>query len=85
MKNWLIRAAALGLLSMAALIGSAVGSPAAVAPVASAGDAFGAPLAAHVVARPIERDLTPSSRSSLHLVRCAAGADAKTACFAAGR
>jgi hypothetical protein len=42
------------------------------------------PLAAHVVARPIERDLTPVTRSSLHRVPCAAPS-ATRSCFAAGR
>jgi hypothetical protein len=80
--TWTIRAAALGVLSAAALIGASVGSPAGAAPAASAGDGFGGPLAVHVVARPIERDLTPSSRVSLHSVPCAV-ASATRSCFAA--
>jgi len=72
------------VLSAAALIGASVGSPAGVAPAASAADGFSGPLAAHVVARPIERDLTPSTRVSLHSVPCAA-ASATSSCFAAGR
>jgi hypothetical protein len=82
--TWTIRASALGVLSAAALIGASVGSPAGAAPGASAGDGFGGPLAAHVVARPIERDLTPATRSSLHSVPCAAPS-ATRSCFAAGR
>jgi len=83
--TWTIRASALGVLSAAALIGASVGSPAGVTPTRlSAGDGFGGPLAAHVVARPIERDLTPSTRVSLHSVPCAA-ASATSSCFAAGR
>jgi hypothetical protein len=72
------------VISAAALFGASVGSPAGAVPAASAGSGFGSPLAAHVVARPIERDLTSSSRASLHLVPCAA-ARAASACFAAGR
>jgi hypothetical protein len=71
------------VLSAAALIGAAVGSPAGVAP-AAATDGFAGPLAAHVVVRPIDRDLTPSSRVSLHRVPCAV-ASATSSCFAAGR
>jgi hypothetical protein len=80
--TWTIRAAALGVLSAAALIGASVGSPAGAVPAASAGNGFGGPLAVHVVARPIERDLTPSSRASLHSVPCAV-ASATRSCFAA--
>jgi hypothetical protein len=82
-QTWTFRAAVLGVLSAAALIGAAVGSPAGVAP-ATAADGFAGPLAAHVVARPLDRDLTRATRSSLHVVPCAA-ASAATACFAAGR
>jgi hypothetical protein len=82
--TWTIRAAALGVLSAAALIGASVGSPAGAAPAASADNGFGGPLAAHVVARPIERDLTPSTRLSLHSVPCAVPS-ATRSCFAAGR
>jgi hypothetical protein len=82
--TWTIRAAALGVLSAASLIGASVGSPAGAAPVATAGSGFSGPLAAHVVARPIERDLTPSTRISLHSVPCAVPS-ASRSCFAAGR
>ena len=84
MQTWTIRAAALGVLSVAALIGASVGSPAGAAPAALAGAGFGGPLAVHVVARPIERDLTPSSRVSLHRVPCAVASATRT-CFAGGR
>lgn len=82
MQTWTIRAAALGVLSAAALIGASVGSPAGAAPAASAGDGFSGPLAAHVVARPIERDLTPSTGGLLPSVRCAVPSAARS-CFAA--
>jgi hypothetical protein len=82
-QTWTIRAAALGVLSAAALIGAAVGSPAGVAPAATP-DGFSGPLAAHVVPRPLDRDLTPSPRVSLHRVPCAVAAAANS-CFAAGR
>jgi hypothetical protein len=81
-QTWTIRAAALGALSAAALIGASVGSPAGRAPAAAS--EFGGPLAAHVVARPIDRDLTPSTRGSLHRVTCAVPSAARS-CFAAGR
>ena len=85
MQKWTIRAAALGVLSAAALIGASVGSTAGVATTsATHASEFGGPLAVHVVARPIERDLTPSTRISLHRVPCAASS-ATTSCFAAGR
>jgi hypothetical protein len=80
-QTWTIRAAALGVLSAASLIGASVGSPAGTAPAAS--DGFSGPLAAHVVARPIARDLTPFSRGSLHRVPCAVPG-ATRSCFAAG-
>ncbi len=83
MHKWTIRTAALAALSAAALMGASVGSPAAVAPAASAGDGFSGPLAAHVVARPIERDLTPSTGNSLRRVPCAVPS-ATRSCFAAG-
>ena len=82
MQKWTIRSAALGVLSVAALIGASVGSPAGRAPAGAS--EFGGPLAAHVVARPIDRDLTPSTGGSLHRVACAA-ASATRSCFAAGR
>ena len=84
MHTWTIRAAALGALSVAALIGASVGSPAGAAPRASAGNGFGGRMAVHVVARPLERDLTPSGRVSLHVVPCAVASATRT-CFAAGR
>ena len=84
MHAWTIRAAALGVLSVAALIGASVGSPAGAAPTASAGNGFGGPVAVHVVARPLERDLTPSTARSLHRVACAVPSATRT-CFAAAR
>jgi hypothetical protein len=80
--TWTIRAAALAVISAASLIGASVGSPAGTAPAAS--DGFSGPLAAHVVARPIARDLTPSSGASLHSVPCAVPS-ATRSCFAASR
>jgi hypothetical protein len=71
------------VLSAAALIGASVGSPAGVAPAASS-YGFSGPLAAHVVARPIARDLTPASTLSLRSVQCAT-ASSTSSCFAAGR
>jgi hypothetical protein len=80
----MIRTAALGVLSAALLLGAAVGAPAGVAPaVRNAPDGFGGPLAAHVVARPIDRDLTPTTRALVR-VPCAAPGGART-CFAAAR
>ena len=81
MHTWTIRAAALAVLSVAALIGASVGSPAGGAPAGTS--EFGGPLAAHVVARPIDRDLT-SAPGSLHRVACAAPRATRT-CFAASR
>ena len=80
---WTIRAAALGVLSAAALIGASVGSPAGVSPTTKT-YGFSGPLAAHVVARPLDRDLSTSVRSPLHRVPCAL-AGATSSCFAAGR
>jgi hypothetical protein len=80
--TWTIRAAALAVISAASLIGASVGSPAGTAPAAN--DGFSGPLAAHVVARPIARDLTPSSGASLRSVPCAVPS-ATRSCFAAGR
>jgi hypothetical protein len=79
--TWTIRAAALAVLSAAALIGASVGSPAAQPPAGAS--EFGGPLAAHVVVRPIDRDLS-SATGSLHRVTCAAASATRT-CFAASR
>jgi hypothetical protein len=80
--TWTIRAAALAVISAASLIGASVGSTAGTAP--STTDGFSGPLAAHVVARPIARDLTPATGASLRSVQCAAPS-ATRSCFAAGR
>jgi hypothetical protein len=84
-QTWTFRAAVLGVLSAAALVGAGVGMPAGTAPVSHAApDAFAGPLDAQAVARPIARDLTPVSRVTLHRVQCADAA-ASRSCFAAGR
>jgi hypothetical protein len=83
-QTWTIRLATLGVLSAAALVGAGVGAPAGVGPAARiAPDGFSGPLAAHVVARPIDRDLTPATGDLLR-VPCAAPSGART-CFAARR
>jgi hypothetical protein len=85
MQRWTIRAATLGALSAAALIGASVGAPA--GPAAAnrvAVDGFSGPLAPHVVARPIDREAATATRDTLHRVPCAAASAARS-CFAAGR
>jgi hypothetical protein len=83
-QTWTFRALVLAALSAAALIGAGVGRPAATGSVSPGGaDAFGGPLEAHVVVRPIARDVTKPSNVALRRVSCVAGA-AGHDCFAAG-
>jgi hypothetical protein len=81
MHSWTIRAAILGVLSAAALIGASVGAPAGAAP---ASDGFAGPLAPGAVAQPIYRETATATGGTLHRVPCAAASAART-CFAAGR
>ena len=83
MQTWTFRALVLAGLSAVALIGAGVGRPAGSNPVDRRGvDAFGGPLEAHVVVRPMARDATKASNVTLRRVSCASGV-AGHACFAA--